>query len=58
MAAATDGGRKYRMETKMTTAVLKWMPKKTIRASAILAGLILASVLVNATIIFADRIAG
>lgn len=42
----------------MTTAVLKWMPKKTIRASAILAALILASVLVNATIIFADRIAG
>jgi len=46
------------METKMTTAVLKWMPKKTFRASAILAGLILASLLVNAMIIFADRIAG
>jgi hypothetical protein len=46
------------METKMTTAVLKWMPKKTIRASAMLAALILASLLVNAMIIFADRIAG
>ena len=42
----------------MTAAVLKGMPKKTIRASAILAGLVLASVLVNAMIIFADRIAG
>jgi hypothetical protein len=46
------------METEMTTAVLKGMPKKTIRASAVLAGLILASVLVNAMVIFADRIAG
>jgi hypothetical protein len=46
------------METKMTTAILQWMPKKTIRASAILAGLIFASVLVNAMIILADRIAG
>jgi hypothetical protein len=46
------------METKMTTAVLKWMPKKTIRASAVLVGLVLASVLVNAMIIFADHIAG
>jgi len=52
------GDRKDRMETKMTTAVLKGMPKKTIRASAVLAGLILASVFVNAIIIFADRIAG
>jgi len=42
----------------MTTAVLKWMPNKTIRTSVILAALIAASVIVNAMIIFADRIAG
>ena len=42
----------------MTTAILQRMPKKTFRASAVLAGLILASVLVNAMIIFADRLAG
>ena len=52
------GDRNYRMETTMTTAILQRMPKKTIRASAVLTGLILASVLVNAIIIFADRIAG
>ena len=43
------------METTMTTAVLrKWMPKKTIRTTTILAGLILTSVIVNAIIILAD----
>ena len=42
----------------MTTVILKGMPKKTIRASAVVAGLILASVLVNTMIIFADRVAG
>jgi hypothetical protein len=46
------------METTMTTAILGRMPKKTIRTSAILAGLILTSAFVNAMIIFADRIAG
>jgi hypothetical protein len=46
------------METTMTTAVLIRTPKKTIRVSAILAALILASVFVNAIIIFADRVAG
>jgi hypothetical protein len=52
------GSCNHRMETKMTTAILQRMPKKTLRASAVLTGLILASVLVNAIIIFADRIAG
>jgi hypothetical protein len=46
------------METTMTTAALKWMPKKTLRTTAILAVLILASVIVNAMIIFVDRVVG
>ncbi len=43
----------------MTTAVLhKRMPKKTLHTTAILAVLILASMVVNATIIFADHVVG
>jgi hypothetical protein len=43
------------METTMTTAVLhKWMPKKMVRSAAMLAGLVLTSMIVNAMIILAD----